>query len=284
MAVDKVFVVKTSQPQECTDAVVTFDIEQVLYCPTLRVFRSFRYLIALQPVAATLLGEEHHRVVHGGRIDELCEILFTAVGTLAADTTTGLLAELRQWSALDISQMTDRNHHRIVGIEVFGVELFARVFDFSTAFITILFLHFLQFILHHLLAKFRVIEYRLQIGNLALQFFIFGMQLIHTQTCQLAQAHVNDGLRLQFVKFETLFQVALCIRRCLGGPNDVYHLVDIVTGDNQSFKDMCPFLCLAQFKFGTTDGDIMSVVNKVHHTFLQCEQFGATLNQSDAIH
>ena len=88
MAVDELLVVETAQTQECIDAVVAFDIEEVLYRSALAALVSFRNLVALQPVATSLLGEEHHGVVHCGWIDELCEVLLSAMGSLATHSTS----------------------------------------------------------------------------------------------------------------------------------------------------------------------------------------------------
>ncbi len=94
MAVYELLVVKTStQTQERLDAVVAFDIEQVLYCTALRVLSTFRNFIAFKPITASLIGEEHHRVVHCCRINVLCKVIVTAVSAFAADSSTRLLTE-----------------------------------------------------------------------------------------------------------------------------------------------------------------------------------------------
>ena len=93
MAIDELLVVETSQAQECVHAIITLNIEQVLYSSTLTVLVSFRNLEALEPVATSLLREEHHRVVHRCRIDVLREVLLAAVCALASHSASCLLAE-----------------------------------------------------------------------------------------------------------------------------------------------------------------------------------------------
>ena len=156
--------------------------------------------------------------------------------------------------------------------------------DFCTALVAILLLHLVQFVLHHLLAQFGVVEYRLQISNLALQFLIFSMQLIHTQSGQLRESHVYDSLRLYFVQVETLLQVALSIARSLRSTYDVHHLVDVVAGDDESFKNVGTFLCLLQVKLGAAYSHIVTMLHEVLHTFLQRQQTWASLHQSDTVH
>ena len=72
--------------------------------------------------------------------------------------TTCLLAELAQWSTLDISQVTDGDNHWVVGIEVFGIELMLIGDNLCTTGISILHLHFHQLVLHHLLATLGIVE------------------------------------------------------------------------------------------------------------------------------
>ena len=94
MAVDELFVVKTAaQTQERLYAVVALYVQQVLYGSSLRVLSTFGYLVTLQPVTTSLVREEHHGVVHRGRIDVLRKIIVTAVGALAANSTARLLTE-----------------------------------------------------------------------------------------------------------------------------------------------------------------------------------------------
>ena len=69
--------------------------------------------------------------------------------------------------------MTHRNDHGVVRIEVFGIELMVIGFDHGAAFVTILLLHLLQFILHDLLAELGVAEYLIEELYRLHQFIIF---------------------------------------------------------------------------------------------------------------
>ena len=127
--------------------------------------------------------------------------------------------------------MTDCDNHRIVWIEVLWIKLVIVWLDHSTTCIAILLLHLIEFILHHLLAKFRIVQDLVQVVDGLHQLIELVMQLLQTQACQLAEAHINDSLTLQFVEFETLLQVALSIRRRLAGTDNMNHLINIVEGD-----------------------------------------------------
>ena len=103
--------------------------------------------------------------MHGGRIDILREVVITGTGTLGTYTATSLLTELRQRSTLDIAQMTYRDHHWIVRVEVLCIELMLIRYNLRTARIAIFLFHFLQLILHHLLAALGIVKNLLQVGN-----------------------------------------------------------------------------------------------------------------------
>ena len=222
--------------------------------------------------------------MHRCRIDVFREILVTRLSSGRTDTTTCLLTELAQRCTLDISEMAHRDNDRIIGIEILWIEFLARIFDFRATGISIFLLHLLQFVFHHFLAKFRIVKNRLQVSNQLLQFLKFLMQLIDAESCQLRKAHVNNRFRLQFVKVETFFQIALSIGRCLRRTNDAHHFVNIVASNNQTFQNMCTLLRFLQVELGTTDGYIMAMFNEIFNAFFQCKKARTTFHQSDAIH
>ena len=91
------------------------------------------------------------------------------MGSLASHPPTSLLAEVCQRSTLDIAQMADRDDNGIIRIEILGIKLMFGRDDLRSARIAIFFLNLKEFVLHHLLTKFRIIENRLQVDNLSLQ-------------------------------------------------------------------------------------------------------------------
>ena len=155
--------------------------------------------------------------------------------------------------------------------------------DFCTTFVAILILNLVKLVLHHLLAKLWVVEDRLQVSYLTLKFLVLGMQLIHTQTSKLSQAHVYNSLRLDFVELESFLQVALCVAWCLRGTDNMNHLVDIVACNDESFKDMCTFLCLLKVELGTTYCNVMTMLYKVLNTFLKSKQAWTAIDQCNAV-
>ena len=284
VALEELLVVELLYAEHCVDGVVGLDVEQVLYGPALRAFVAFGYLVALEPIATPLLREEEQGVVHRCRIDVFGEVGVARVGPLAANAATALLAEFRQGGALDVAQVADGYHHGVVRVEVFGVELLARVLYLRAARVAILLLDLLQLVLHHLLAQFGVVEYGLQVCDELFQLVVFLVQLVHLQARQLAQAHVDDGACLNVVEAETLHEVGYGLLRRLRRADDVYHLVDVVAGDDERLKYVGAVLCLLQVELGAAYGHVMPVVDEVAHAVLQREQPWAALHERYAVH
>ena len=94
MTVDELGIVQTSETEERIHLVIAVDIEKVLDGTALRVAVALRNLVTLQPIASSLLGKEEHRLVHGGRINILGEVLVACAGTFGTYSTTCLLTEL----------------------------------------------------------------------------------------------------------------------------------------------------------------------------------------------
>ena len=63
----------------------------------------------------------------------------------------------------------------------------------------------------------------------------------------------------------------------------MYHLVDVIASDDQTFEDVGTLLRLLQVKLCTTDGNIMTMLHEVLHALLQGEQARTTIHQGDAV-
>ena len=132
--------------------------------------------------------------MHRGWIDILGKVVVAMTGCLGTNASPALLVELVEVGALDIAHVRNRNDHRIIGIEVLGIELVIEGNDLRATLVAILLLHFEQIVLHHFLATLRIVENLLQVGNELLQIVELLMKLLDTQTCQLRESHIDDGL------------------------------------------------------------------------------------------
>ena len=155
--------------------------------------------------------------------------------------------------------------------------------DLRAALVAVLLLHLLQVVLHHLLAKLRVAENLLEVGNLTLQLLKLSVQLVDAQAGELREAHVDDGFRLQFVEVEALLEVALSVGRSLGSADDAHYLVDIVAGDNQAFEDMGTLLSLLEVVLCAAYGDVVTVLYEILNALLKREQTRATVDKRNAV-
>ena len=196
VGLQELFVVEVLDAQNCIDGIIRLNVEHILDGATLGVLVALGNLVTLLPVATALLGEEQQRVVHGGGIDILGKVVVTMTGSLGTYASTALLVELVQMGTLDVTHVRNGNNHWIVGIEVLGIKLVIEGNNLGTTLVAILLLHLLQLVLHHLLATLGVIQDFLQVGYQLHEVIVLLMQLIDTQTGQLAQTHIDDGLRL----------------------------------------------------------------------------------------
>ena len=88
--------------------------------------------------------------------------------------------------------MTHGDNHWVVWIEVFWIELMVIWFNHGATCVTILLLHLVEFILHYLLAELRIVQNLVQVVDGLHQLIEFIVQLLQTQACQLAEAHIHD--------------------------------------------------------------------------------------------
>ena len=156
--------------------------------------------------------------------------------------------------------------------------------DFRATGVAIFLFHFLQLLLHHLLAALGVVEDFLQVLDELHQLVVFLMELIHAQARELREAHIHDGLRLQLVELETSLQIALGIGRRLAISNNVDNLVDVVHGDDESFENVGTLLRLLQVVLRATDGHVVTMLHEIFHAFFQREQARTTLYERNVIH
>ena len=175
-------------------AVTSIYVQHILDGTTLIGLTAFGYIVNLQPVATTTFSEEHHGVMHGGRINLLYEVVITRSCSFYTDSATILCLELSQWNTLYISQMRDGYDDLVVSIEVLGIELFCAGKNLCTTLVAKLILNLDEFVLHYLTAKLVIGKNLVVVLDLLHQLVVFCMQFLLIQTCKLSQTHIYDGL------------------------------------------------------------------------------------------
>ncbi|OPZ46605.1 MAG: hypothetical protein BWY95_01698 [Bacteroidetes bacterium ADurb.BinA104] len=105
------------------------------------------------------------------------------------------------------------------------------------------------------------------------------MQLILFQPGELPQAHIHDGSCLNISKPEPLHQPFTRNVSILRGPDDSYYLINIVTGNDQTFKYMSSLLSLVKIIFRPANNDIMPVTHEIAYYLLQGKGPGTALDK-----
>ena len=83
----------------------------------------------------------------------------------------------------------------------------------------------------------------------------------HFQIGQALQAHIQNGLGLDFGEGKTLHQADTGFFRALAGTDQGYDFVQVIQGNHQALQDMGTGPGLLQFIFRTAGNDLLLVVN-----------------------
>ena len=284
VAVHVVGIVQTLDVDVGAHLVVGLNLDDVLDGAALRAARALGNLVDLEPVAAALLREEEHRVVHRGRIDVLDEVLVARGAPLGTPAAAVLRTVLGQRRALDVAHVRDGDDHVVVGVEVLGVELLRGVDNLRAALVAVLLLDLEQLLLDNLELHADVGQHLLQVGNLLFELVALGHQLAVLEPREGAQTHLDDGRSLDVAQPEALNH------RLLGGvgglrrADDVDNLVDVVLGDEQTQHDVEALLGLAQLEARAAHHHVVAVVDEVLDQVAQVEQLRAAVDQRDVVH
>ena len=135
--------------------------------------------------------------------------------------------------------------------------------------------NFNQLVPQNALHLYGVSQQLLIIGNLLLQFLVFGFQLFPVQTLQGNQTHIADGLRLHIVQAESLHEALLGI--VVAGADDVNDFVDVVLGNQQTFQQVSTLLGLAQIVLGSAGQDVHLVCQVFVQNLPQGQNLGLLL-------
>ena len=179
--------------------------------------------------------------------------------------------------------MRDGDNHLVVGIEIFGIELFGRVYDFGLALVAIFLFDFDKFVFHYLHADGIVGQYLMIIGNHLFDVGILVSQLVLIEAGQLTDAHIHNGLRLLFAEREVLHQARAGLFASLRSSHDFDYLFDVVRCDDKSFEYVCPLLGFGQVESGPAQHHFVTVVNEGLEQLFQVQGLRTTVYQCDVV-
>ena len=101
------------------------------------------------------------------------------------------------------------------------------------------------------------------------KFFKFIFDLLPFQSGQALKPHIQYCPGLYIGQPETSHQPVPGVIRGSGFPDQLYDSIQVVKGNQQSFKNMGPFLSLGKFEPGTADDNLMPVVHVMHDQVLE---------------
>ena len=114
------------------------------------------------------------------------------------------------------------------------------------------------------------------LGQLVMQFLLL-------QAGELAQTHLDDGTGLNFGKAESLTQALNGMFGRVAALDDGDHLVDVVTGDDESFQDVGALFCLLEVILGAADHHLVAVLKEVVQQLFEVEQHGTAIDQAHVV-
>ena len=203
-------------------------------------------LVDLQTIYLALRGEEQHEGVRGRDEQVLDVVVILQVHRLHALAAALLLTVRGNGQALDVAGLRDRDHHALLGDEVFDVQVLGGIGELRSAGGVELLLDLLQLLLDDVAHQLRVGEDAVVVRDLLAQLFQLGLDLLALQTGQAAQAHLQDGRGLLVGQAEALGQSCRRLLVGLRGADDADDLVDVVECNHIAFQDMGALLGLGQ--------------------------------------
>ncbi|KPB79626.1 Uncharacterized protein AC506_0820 [Pseudomonas syringae pv. maculicola str. M6] len=196
-----------------------------------------------------------NRIAASGRVDEHRKLVGTANGR-RLEAISGFIGkpggiDVMTFGATHPAFFRQHDGHRLSGHQfVFRQRLgFGAGNDRRTTVITIGFSVGDQLGAHQLAQFGFTAQQRLKLGLLFTQGILLAAQLHLFQTCQLAQAGVEDVVSLNFRETETRNQLRLGM---FGGTDDVDHLIQIQVSREQTVQQVQAMLDLVQTKLQTT--------------------------------
>ena len=173
--------------------------------------------------------------------------------------------------ALDIAKLCHGDDHIFLWDQILHRDIKLIVADLRPSVISVLVLDDKDFLLYDAQEDLSVGQDRLQLADALHQLIVFVLQLLSLQTCQSPQTHVHDSLGLCVREVEALHQLRLCLLHVGRAADDLYHLVDMVQGDEQSLEDVGSLLRSVQLIPGPSRHDLLLVlqiaiqhIQKVH--------------------
>ena len=215
---------------------------------------------------------------------DLLDVVFVLeTGTDDALATAVLSLERINRQATDVAFLAERNDLFFFGNEVFVIAIVNSFANHGAAFVAILRHNGVQLFEHNCHATFALCQDVLQVGNGSHKFVIFGFQLFEVEAGELAEAHIDDGLRLDFIQAKAILQALLRNVRCLARLNNLHDFVDVLRCNTQTFDDVESSFGLLQVELRCTRNHVKTMVDIDLQKILEREELRKIIDKRQVV-
>jgi len=240
--------------------------------------------VHLHLVHAAAVGEQQEVLVVAGGDEILHAVVIGRMHAGNALASPPLLLVGGKGGALDIAPAGQGNDHVFVRDQIFDVNACQFVAqDFRAPLAGVGRADGLDFFAHDAAQDGRVFQDCGQALNLGQEFALFFFQLAALKPGQALQAHVENGLGLDFGQEEAFREPVLGLGRRVRSPDEGHDLVNMIERLEQTFHDMRPGPGFRQLKAGAADDHLAPVIQKIRQGAFQIEQHRPVVGDSQHV-
>ena len=178
------------------------------------------------------IRKEQHMVMGGGHVQRLHIVLLLQVLGVDTPATPALGTVGIHGHPLDIAVIGDGKGAGLLLDQILNVDLVLDLLNFGFPLVTELVPNGNQLLPQNAFQLLGVCKQFVVVADALLQLVVFVLQLLPVKALQGFQAHIQNGLGLDFVQSEPLTQPLSGI--VIGGADDADNLVNIVLGDGHA--------------------------------------------------
>ena len=198
------------------DFFVFFELDNVVNRAPAAVAAAFGQLVHLNPMAAAEAGEAHQVIVGVGDKQAFDKVFVFGGGGLFAAPAAPLGLVVGGRLGFDVAAVGERNHHFARRNQVLVGNVAAEGVDFAAAFVAEIVFGFFQLFADDLGDAFGFGENVDKVDDLRHDGFVVGNDGVLVETGQVAQAHAQDGVGLQFAQMVAVAAQAEIFRQPFG--------------------------------------------------------------------
>ncbi len=113
---------------------------------------------------------------------------------------------------------------------------------------------------------------------------VLVLEFLVLQTCELGQAHVDDGAGLQIAELVLVHESLTGLVGSLAGSDKGHNLIDDVDGAQQTFQDVGAAHGLVHLELRAARHHLFAVLHEVLDELLEVQQLRTSMHQGDVVH